>query len=75
MRVARLCDDRLHANRPRYAHTRRRRSHHALKPVKATVDPLSGMPKMHHRVCKDSGYVRAGLRITVPKLGIGVTKD
>jgi len=46
-----------------------------MKPIKATVDPLSGMPKMHHRVCKDSGFVRPGLRITVPKLGIGVTRD
>jgi ribosomal protein L32 len=65
----------LPAFRQSYGRTRRRRSHHALTAVKATVDPLSGMPKMHHRVCKDSGYVRAGLRITVPKLGIGVTKD
>ena len=46
-----------------------------MKAFKVAVDPLSGMPKMHHRVCKDSGYVRAGLRITVPKLGIGVAKD
>jgi len=46
-----------------------------MKPIQATVDPLSGMPKMHHRVCKDSGFVRPGLRITVPKLGIGVARD
>jgi ribosomal protein L32 len=65
----------LPAFRQSYGRTRRRRSHHALKPVTATVDPLSGMPKLHHRVCKDSGYVRPGLRITVPKLGIGVAKD
>jgi ribosomal protein L32 len=65
----------LPAFRQSYGRTRRRRSHHALKPVKPTVDPLSGMPKMHHRACKDSGYVRPGLRITVPKLGIGVAKD
>ena len=62
-------------HRQSYGRTRRRRSHHALKPIKATVDPLSGMPKMHHRVCKDSGFVRAGLRITVPKLGIGISRD
>lgn len=61
--------------RQSYGRTRRRRSHHALKGAKPTLDPLSGMPKMHHRVCKDSGYVRAGLRITVPKLGIGVSRD
>jgi large subunit ribosomal protein L32 len=65
----------LPAFRQSYGRTRRRRSHHALKGVKPTVDPLSGMPKMHHRVCKDSGYVRAGLKITVPKLGIGVARD
>jgi len=61
--------------RQSYGRTRRRRSHQALTGVVPTVDPLSGMPKMHHRVCKDSGYVRAGLRITVAKLGIGVARD
>lgn len=35
--------------------------------------PASGMPKQFHRVCKESGYVRPGLRITVKKLKIGVT--
>lgn len=43
--------------------------------VTPAVCPLSGMPKLHHRACKQSGYVRAGLRIKVPKLGIGVTKE
>jgi ribosomal protein L32 len=33
------------------------------------------MPKLPHRVCKESGYVRAGLKISVPKLGIGVPRD
>lgn len=65
----------LPAQRQSPGRTRRRRSHHAMKPITSTVDPLSGMPKMHHRVCKDSGYVRPGLRITVPKLGIGVARD
>jgi len=37
--------------------------------------PLSGMPKLSHRACTESGYVRPGLKITVPKLGIGVPKD
>jgi len=37
------------------------------------VCPLSGMPKLHHRVCKESGYVRPGLKIKVPKLGIGTS--
>lgn len=36
---------------------------------------MTGMPKAHHRACKESGYVRPGLRIKVPKLGIGVTKE
>lgn len=58
-----------------YGRTRRRRSHHALIGAKPTLCPLSGMPKMHHRVAKESGYVRPGLRISVPKLGIGVQKD
>jgi len=30
------------------------------------------MPKFHHRVCKQSGYVRPGLKIRVAKLGIGI---
>ncbi len=63
------------AFRQSYGRTRRRRSHHALTPVVSTLDPLSGMPKLHHRVCKKSGYYRPGLRIVVPKLGIGVDKD
>ncbi|MBM4107835.1 MAG: 50S ribosomal protein L32 [Phycisphaerae bacterium] len=53
--------------------TRRRRSHHALKAKTFALDPLSGMPKQHHRACKESGYVRAGLRVSVPKLKIGLT--
>ena len=51
--------------------TARRRAHHALTAVAPTICPLSGMPKMHHRACKESGYVRPGLVISVPKLGIG----
>lgn len=51
--------------------TRRRRSHLAITQQKPTECPLTGMPKMHHRVCKQSGYVRPGLVIKVPKLGIG----
>lgn len=63
------------AMRQSYGRTRRRRSHHALDPIHPTTCPLSGMPKLHHRACADSGYVRPGLRITVPKLGIGVQKN
>jgi ribosomal protein L32 len=58
-------------HRVSYGRTRRRRSHDALEVFTVTIDPLSGMPKQHHRVCKQSGYVRPGLKIRVKKLGIG----
>ena len=58
-----------------HGRTRRRRSHHALIGAKPTVCPLSGTAKFHHRACNESGYVRAGLKISVPKLGIGVDKN
>lgn len=54
---------------------RRRRAHHALEAKNVTMCPLSGMPKQHHRACKESGYVRPGLVISVPKLGIGPKND
>lgn len=54
---------------------RRRRSHHALEAHASTMCPLSGNAKQHHRVCRESGYVRPGLVISVPKLGIGPKKD
>ncbi|MEM9083252.1 MAG: 50S ribosomal protein L32, partial [Planctomycetota bacterium] len=50
---------------------RNRRSHDALKPIQFTVDPVSGLARLTHRVAKSSGYVRPGLTIRVPKLGIG----
>ncbi len=65
----------LPALRQSHGRTRRRRSHDALTGVKPTVCPLSGTSKQHHRVARESGYVRPGLRISVPKLGIGVEKD
>jgi len=61
--------------RQSHGRSRRRRSHLRLKGAHPTLDPLSGMPKMHHRACRESGYVRPGLVIKVPKLGIGVPKD
>jgi large subunit ribosomal protein L32 len=61
----------LPPQRVSHGRTRRRRAHHALTGVKPTVCPLSGMPKMHHRACNESGYVRPGLKISVPKLKIG----
>ena len=57
--------------RQSYGRTRRRRSHHALEPKSVAVCPLSGMPKQHHRACAESGFVRPGLKIKVPKLKIG----
>ena len=57
-----------------YGRTRRRRAHHALEAITIGTDPVSGLPRQHHRVAAESGYVRPGLKITVPKLGIGVAK-
>jgi ribosomal protein L32 len=65
----------LPAFRQSHGRTRRRRSHHAMKPTTSSVCPLTGLAKLHHRAAKDSGYVRAGLQIKVPKLGIGVSKS
>jgi len=42
-----------------------------LKPQSFTIDPVMGSTKRHHRAAADSGYVRPGLTIRVPKLGIG----
>ena len=61
----------LPAQRQSKGRSRRRRSHDALDARSVTIDPLSGAPKAHHRVSKQSGYVRPGLRITVKKLKIG----
>jgi large subunit ribosomal protein L32 len=62
-------------HRVSHGRSRRRRSHQAMTAPEPTMCPLSGMPKMHHRPCKESGYVRPGLKISVPKHGIGVDKD
>lgn len=63
----------LPPQRVSYGRTRRRRAHQAMVETNVGVDPLSGLPKQHHRVAKESGYVRPGLRIKVPKLGIGTS--
>ncbi|QYU66475.1 50S ribosomal protein L32 [Leptolyngbya sp. 15MV] len=65
----------LPPQRVSYGRTRRRRNHQALKPLWPTMDPLSGTLKQHHRACQESGYVRPGLKITVPKLKIGVQRS
>ncbi len=57
-----------------HGRSRRRRSHHALIGAIPGVCPLSGMPKAHHRACVQSGYVRPGLTIILPKYGIGIDK-
>ena len=62
----------LPAQRQSSGRSRRRRAHDALKPIDTTICPIAGMPKLHHRVSKESGYVRPGLKITVKKLGIGI---
>ncbi len=64
----------LPPQRVSHGRTRRRRSHHAMEGAIPTICPLTGLPKAHHRAAKESGYVRAGLQIKVPKLGIGVPK-
>lgn len=61
----------LPTHRQSKGRTRRRRSHDSLTATTPTICPLSGMAKRHHRACKESGYVRPGLRIRVKKLGIG----
>lgn len=65
----------LPVQRQSHGRSRRRRSHDALKAIKAGICPVSGMPKRHHRACAESGYVRPGLTIRVKKLGIGVERD
>ncbi len=64
----------LPTHRQSYGRTRRRRSHLALTATPSTTCPVSGMPKQHHRACVESGYVRPGLTIRVPKLGIGTSR-
>ena len=65
----------LPTHRQSHGRSRRRRNHLALKDPMQTLCPLTGNPKQHHRVCKESGYVRPGLSIRVPKLGIGTDRN
>jgi large subunit ribosomal protein L32 len=65
----------LPGQRQSYGRSRRRRSHDALTAPASSMCPLSGMPKLPHRACRESGYVRPGLKLTIPKLRIGVPKD
>ena len=47
--------------------TRRRRSHHALKPVNYADCPQCNSPKLPHAACDNCGYVRRGLNMKVDK--------
>ena len=38
--------------------SKRRRSHDAITGKIPTICPLSGMPKLSHHACPESGYVR-----------------
>lgn len=58
-------------HRVSYGRTRRRRAHQALTAIEYGLCPITSSPKLHHRVAAESGYVRPGLIIRVPKLGIG----
>ncbi|TVQ52967.1 MAG: 50S ribosomal protein L32 [Phycisphaerales bacterium] len=42
---------------------RKRRSHHALKPVQTVMCPSCGSAKRPHAACTSCGYVRPGLQI------------
>lgn len=63
----------LPTHRQSHGRTRRRRAHDSLTPTISTFCPVSGTPKLTHRVNKTSGYYRPGLTIKVPKLGIGTS--
>ena len=65
----------LPVQRQSHGRSRRRRSHDSLTPVKPAICPVSGMPKLNHRACGESGYVRPGLTIKIKKLGIGVERN
>lgn len=65
----------LPPQRVSHSRSRLRRAHHALTPATPTTCPDSGAPKLHHKACSVSGYVRPGLKIRVPKLKIGTNND
>ena len=49
------------------ARTRRRRSHHGLRPVNYTECPQCNSPKLPHSACGNCGYVRPGLSLEMKK--------
>ena len=51
------------------ARTRKRRSHHARRPVNYSDCPKCNSPKLSHAACSNCGYVRPGLSIEIEKEG------
>jgi len=45
------------------ARKRKRRAHHAMKPISYGICPITGSPKLHHRAAPESGFVRPGLQV------------
>jgi large subunit ribosomal protein L32 len=46
---------------------RKRRSHHARRPVNYADCPRCNQPKLPHAACENCGYVRPGLSLQVDK--------
>lgn len=49
------------------ARTRKRRSHHAIRPVNYVDCPQCNSPKLPHAACDNCGFVRPGLSLEVGK--------
>ncbi|MBS3733932.1 MAG: 50S ribosomal protein L32 [Phycisphaerae bacterium] len=47
--------------------TRKRRAHHALRPVNYAGCLRCNSPKLPHAACDNCGYVRPGLSVKVEK--------
>jgi len=47
--------------------SRRRRSHHGVRPVGYVDCPQCNSPKLPHAACDNCGYVRPGLSLEVKK--------
>jgi len=47
------------------ARTRKRRSHHAYRPMNIVDCPRCNQPKLPHAACGNCGFVRPGLSIKV----------
>lgn len=47
------------------ARKRKRRSHHALKPIHYVTCPQCANAKLPHRACDQCGYVNPGLALQV----------